>query len=84
MRVKFMTFVWLPVAVNAPLAKDFAHGKKQLQPLVFSHGEALDRMLYSGILRELASYGFLVIALNHNDQTCMLTLGKPVKKTEAS
>ena len=30
MRVKFMTFVWLPVAVNAPLAKDFSHGKKRL------------------------------------------------------
>ena len=37
-------------------------------------------MLYSGLMRELASYGFLVIALNHNDQTCMLTLGKPVEK----
>ena len=28
MRVKFMTFVWIPVADGAPLAGDFAHGKK--------------------------------------------------------
>ena len=32
-------------------------------------------MIYSGLLRELASYGFLVVALNHNDQTCMHTRG---------
>lgn len=35
-------------------------------------------MIYSGLLRELASYGFLVVALNHNDQTCMHTRGPPV------
>ena len=31
MRVKFMTFVWLPVAVNAPLAADFSHGNLTLK-----------------------------------------------------
>ena len=79
-----MTFVSIPVAFDAHLAKDFAVGNKKLQPVVFSHGEAADRMLYSGILRELASYGFLVVALNHNDQTCMHTMGLPVDEKEKS
>ena len=30
MRAKFMTFVSVPVAENAPLARDFGHGKKKL------------------------------------------------------
>ena len=70
-----MTFISVPVACDAPLATDFAQGKKKLQPVLWSHAEAADRMIYSGMLRELASYGFLVIAINHNDQTCMHTLG---------
>ena len=77
-RSKIFTFVTVPAAFKAPLAGDFAHGKKKLQPLVFSHAEAADRMIYSGLFRELASYGFLVVALNHNDQTCMHTKGRPL------
>ena len=70
-----MTFITVPVACDAPLATDFCEGKKKLQLVLWSHGEGADRMIYSGLLRELASYGFLVIALNHNDHTCMHTLG---------
>ena len=29
----------------------------------------------SGICRELASYGFFVITINHNDESCDSTLG---------
>ena len=78
LRAKFMTFVSVQVAENAPLARDFSHGSKKMQPLVFSHGDSYDRMFYSGILRELASYGFLVIALNHNDGSCLYTMGDPL------
>ena len=81
-RTKFMTFISVPVAYDAPLASDFAQGKKKLQPVLWSHAEAADRMMYSGMLRELASYGFLVIALNHNDQTCMHTLGNLKEEQE--
>lgn len=35
-------------------------------------------MLYTGMLREFASYGFIVIAINHNDGSCMYTLGEPI------
>lgn len=32
-------------------------------------------MSNSAMLAELASYGFLVIALNHNDKSCSYTYG---------
>ena len=31
--------------------------------------------MYTGLVAELASYGFLVIVLNHNDQSCPYTIG---------
>lgn len=43
--------------------------------MIFSHGIGFDRIVYSGILAELASYGLMVIALNHNDQSCTYTMG---------
>ena len=38
-----------------------------MQPLFFSHGLTANRMLYSALYRELASCGYCVIALTHND-----------------
>ena len=80
LRAKFMTFVTVPLVENAPLAKDFAMGVKKLQPIVFSHGQGSDRMLNASMLREFASYGFFVIALNHNDRSCVYTLGEQEKE----
>lgn len=72
-----MTFIGIPLAKEAPLAKDFSYGTLKLQPVVFSHGIASDRMMHSTLLREMASHGFLVVALNHNDGTCSYTQGGP-------
>ena len=66
----------MPVKRDAPLAPQFGDGKKLLQPLIFSHGLTSHKMNYSGICRELASYGFLVIALNHNDRSGEYTTGQ--------
>lgn len=38
-----------------------------MQPIVFSHGLTANRMLYSAMCMELASYGYCVITLTHND-----------------
>lgn len=38
-----------------------------MQPVVFSHGLSANRMLYSTLYMELASCGYCVIALTHND-----------------
>lgn len=54
----------IPVQRNAPLRKD----KQQIiQPIIFSHGLSNHRNGYSVLCRELASNGFLVISVVHND-----------------
>ena len=70
----------IPVTKDGDLAEEFRTGKKLLQPLIFSHGLTSHKMNYSGICREIASYGFLVIALNHNDRSCEFTTGKEVEE----
>ena len=76
--IKPFSLVKIPVLRDGDLAKEFRDGTKLLQPLLFSHGLTTHRMNYSGICRELASYGFLVIALNHNDRSCLFTKGSQV------
>jgi hypothetical protein len=73
--IKPLSKVTIPVARNAPLNSEFHDGTKMLQPLIFSHGLTSHKMNYSGLCREFASYGFLVIALNHNDRSCEYTTG---------
>ena len=73
--LKPVSKVIIPVTRDAPLNSDFHDGTKMLQPLIFSHGLTGHKMNYSGLCREFASYGFLVIALNHNDRSCEYTTG---------
>ena len=40
-------------------------------------------MNYSGLCREIASYGFLVVAINHNDGSCEYTTGKEKTITDS-
>jgi hypothetical protein len=42
-------------------------GKRDPQVIVFSHGSFANRMTYSSVCGELASYGYLVITILHND-----------------
>lgn len=44
-----------------------------MQPIVFSHGLKGHRNVYSGLYMELASCGYFVIALSHNDQSADYT-----------
>ena len=37
-------------------------------------------MLNAALMREMASHGYFVVAIDHNDQSCSLALGKPVRK----
>ena len=43
--------------------------------VIFSHAIGKDRMAYSAMLSEIASYGYLVISINHNDKSCTHTIG---------
>ena len=56
-------FERLPVTQDAPLA----NGAGPLPVVIFSHGVAGNRVLYSHHLCRLASLGFLVVAIEHSD-----------------
>lgn len=48
------------------------NGDKKLIPLIFSHGLAGQRTAYSGLCKDLASHGYLVIAPSHFDGTAQI------------
>jgi predicted dienelactone hydrolase len=58
---------------DADLAQDFASGKKQLHPVLFSHGIGANNGSYTGLFIDLASQGYIVFAPNHSDGSCMQT-----------
>ena len=53
------------------MSKDFGKRKgkgkkgKKLIPVIFSHGNSSNRTLHSAVLRNLASCGYLVLAIDH-------------------
>ena len=65
MRPEFQTTI--PVAVQAVIAKDFQDNKRPLVPLIFSHGMMSNSNINSLLLRELASYGILIVSISHHD-----------------
>ena len=61
------------LSIRVPVWEDANLGVKEMQPIVFSHAFHSNRMVYSGLCMELASCGFCVITLNHDDRTCDYT-----------
>ena len=45
----------------------------KLVPILFSHGLASSCSIYSAHLRELASHGYIVFAMDHQDRSCGYT-----------
>jgi predicted dienelactone hydrolase len=60
------------VKVDAPLniPKDLPQ-KRKFIPLIFSHGVGNTMSWFSTILKDLASQGFIVYSLEHNDRTAL-------------
>jgi hypothetical protein len=64
----------IPVVLGAPLARVFASGVKSLIPMIFSHGLMGKSLGYSVLLREMASYGMVVVGVDHLDGSCGFTV----------
>jgi platelet-activating factor acetylhydrolase len=67
----YMLSIVMDVFENASISQDFK--EKPLIPIVWSHGRGGSRDIYSGLCSELASQGYIVFALNHQDQSCGYT-----------
>jgi len=50
--------------------------KKELVPIIFSHGLGMCAKMYTHQFHEYASHGYLVIAINHFDHSCTYTIDK--------
>lgn len=61
---------------NAPLASS----KGKLPLVIFSHGIGSQRCRYSAIVTELASYGYLVAAIAHHDESASCVWEEGVEK----
>ena len=63
----------MEVLLDGEMSAKFKTGKSAIRPVIFSHGWTGDKTQYSGIAKDLASHGYLVIVINHRDGTCFYT-----------
>ena len=70
------TSIKFPVTENADLASKYASGQTTMRPVIFSHGLSGDKSFYQVIYLYLAAQGYLVIAFNHQDESCFYTEDK--------
>jgi len=73
---KFLDDCKLDTVQDGLLAKEFSSGEKKLIPIIFCHGLAGSRTTYSGILRDLASHGYIIFTLSHFDGTANMSKKK--------
>lgn len=57
---------------DGPISYDLTNATP-LIPIVFSHGNSSTRTMNSCFLRDIASHGFIIFALDHVEGTCMHT-----------
>ena len=58
----------------------FASDIKKVRPIIFSHGLCASNYDYTGLARELAAHGYLVILPQHQDGSCTYTKTKEGKE----
>jgi len=73
--------VKMDVVQEAELHKDYSSStQKALIPLIYCHGLSSNRTMHSGTCRDLASHGYLVFVLDHQDGTSSYTVSKDGNK----
>jgi len=68
--------VEIPVSVDARVASDFVEGKKQLIPVIYSHGQTGTALDNTVMYREMASHGCMVVSFDHLDRSCGYTVNE--------
>lgn len=71
--LRSFTNIMMPAYLNGDLCEKFASGKESIRPMVFSHGLSADKNFYMAIYLAMASHGYMVVAINHQDESCFYT-----------
>ena len=74
--LRFIATRRLPAVIEAELADRFQCGEEELRPIVFSHGLSASKCMYSAVYHKMAANGHLVVAFNHQDESCVHTVDK--------
>ena len=69
----------IPATKNGQLCDRFANGTESIRPIIFSHGHSSEKCLNTALYLAMAASGYLVIAINHQDETCFYTEDKDNK-----
>ena len=70
----------MEVVEGAQMHKDFTgSSQKKLIPIIYSHGLSSNRTMHSGTCRDLASHGYIVFVMDHQDGTSSYTCSKDGK-----
>ena len=64
---------YMNALLDGQLASRYAQDGDKIRPIVFSHGWTGAIFQYSGFARDMASHGYIVILINHQDGTCFYT-----------
>jgi hypothetical protein len=62
-----MLEVRMDVITNGNMSSLFTTPDSSIIPIIFSHGNSAHRHMSYGLCKDLASYGYMVFALDHND-----------------
>lgn len=70
-----MANILLPslATVSVPVYRNAGLGMRKLQPIIFSHGLSAQRNTYSALFMELASCGYCVFSIGHDDRSADYT-----------
>jgi len=74
------TSIRFPITENADIVAKFASGQTKMRPIIFSHGLSGDKTFYTVLYHALAAQGYMVIAVNHQDESCFFTEDKDGKE----
>lgn len=66
----------MDVSLNGELPEEFEEGHKKLIPLIFLHGISSNRAMNTGTSKDLASHGYIVFTMDHEDGTCSYTVSE--------
>jgi hypothetical protein len=72
----------METAEEGELPDEFAKGHKKLIPVIYCHGLSSNRSMHSGTCRDLASHGYIVFIMDHEDGTSIYTVSEDGKKEQ--